>query len=700
MDDFSDYKKKQKEKQKIKMKCLIIAAGRGSRLSTRGDSKPLIPLLGLSLIERVILTAKKSGLTDFFVVTGYKGKKVRQHLNRFSQSRNINITHIIKEDWEKGNGISVLKAKELLNENFILLMGDHVFDESILVRLKNERILDGKVVLAVDYNIKTNNLVDVTKVLVEDNRILDIGKNIKKYNAYDTGNFLCSPAIFSAIEESLSNGNDSLSSGMGVMAEKGKVKAIDIKNSYWVEVNTKNDCRKAAKLLYGESIKPAGPITRYINATFATRIFTPLLLKIYKKFTPNQVSILSFVVAIISSLSFVLSHAITGGLLIQLSSILDYSDGQISRIKHMESRFGHFIDTTLDRYDDGFILLGMFYYSLSQIGSKEILGIYWSPLIISSISILAIIGNLMVSYTSATSVVNFGYVYKRRWIAAGRGRDIRLFLLFVGGIMSYFHPIFVLLALFIMALQTNIIVIWRIILSWNYYNKEGAFRMMRRIKAIIFDFDGTVANTMPFLTELAVNLITENYNISKEDAERKYLETTGLDFASQLGTIFPDNPSNQKVAAIFEESKLRGVFDHPLFPDVIPTLDHFRKKKIKMFVCSSTKQRIITKYGQLNKIDDLMDNLFGYEPGFKKGDQIDFILQHYKLRPDEVVFVADSLRDHGFAEERKLNFIGISKIFEKKEFQNKGALSVSSLNDLRKLFDTSYNYLKYVEKVR
>ena len=89
------------------MKCLIIAAGRGSRLSSRGDSKPLVPLLGLSLIERVILTEQKSGPTDFYVVTGYNGEKVRHYLNRFSQRSNIPITHITNEEWEKGKGISV-----------------------------------------------------------------------------------------------------------------------------------------------------------------------------------------------------------------------------------------------------------------------------------------------------------------------------------------------------------------------------------------------------------------------------------------------------------------------------------------------------------------------------------------------------------------------------------------------------------------
>jgi choline kinase len=82
---------------------------------------------------------------------------------------------------------------------------------------------------------------------------------IKEYNAYNTGIFLCSPAIFSAIEESLDNDDSSLSGGIRVLARKGKAKAFDIKDDYWIGVNTKKDRRKAAKLLYSNSIKPAGP---------------------------------------------------------------------------------------------------------------------------------------------------------------------------------------------------------------------------------------------------------------------------------------------------------------------------------------------------------------------------------------------------------------------------------------------------------
>lgn len=684
------------------MKCLIIAAGRGSRLSGKGDSKPLIPLLGLSLIERVILTAKKGGVTDFYVVTGYNGEKVRQYLEKFSLHRNINITYIANEEWEEGNGISVLKAEKLLNEHFILVMADHIFDESILAKLKNEKITDNEIMLAVDYNIKANELVDVedvTKVFVQDNRIRNIGKTISNYNAYDTGIFLCSSAIFRAIEKSINNKDSSLSGSVLALANEGKAKVFDINDDYWIDVDDEKTFKKAEKLLYGKLTKPAdGFISRYINRKVSTRIFTPIFLKIHQGITPNQISIVTFIVSLISGFCFFTRHAVAGAFLLQLSSILDGCDGEIARLKHLQSKFGDFFDAVLDRYADGFIFFAIFYYSLSEIGNKEIFGIYWSPLIIYGIGILAVLGHLMVSYTSAKSVANFGYRYKGKWIAAGRGRDIRLFALFIGGLMTYFNPIFVFFALSVLAIQTNIIVLRRILLSWGWFHKKDSL-IKNNIKAVIFDFDGTLADTMPFLTELAIKLMTEKYNISEDLARRRYIETTGMPFASQIELIFPDHPNNHEVVAAFESRKIGGVFDHPVFSEVIPTLRYFSNKKIKTFICSSTKQEIITRYCKLNKINELLNGFFGYEPDFGKAEQIDYVIKHYNLDPEEVIFVGDSLRDFEFVKDKKIKFIGISRIFQQIDFQKRGLLNVSCLTDFVKLFMESEKYLTCFENV-
>jgi len=118
------------------LKALIVAAGKGSRLKnlTRNKPKPLIQLLGLSLIERVILTAKQAGINDFVVVIGYLGDKIKEKLGN-GEIYGVKISYIENKEWQRGNGVSVLKAKELLKENFFLLMSDHIFDAKILKEL-------------------------------------------------------------------------------------------------------------------------------------------------------------------------------------------------------------------------------------------------------------------------------------------------------------------------------------------------------------------------------------------------------------------------------------------------------------------------------------------------------------------------------------------------------------------------------------
>ena len=85
-----------------KLAPFFTAVGRGSRLADRSDCKPLTPVLGLPLIERSLLTASKSGLDDFCVVTGHKGEAVRGALDDLARRHSLNIRHVINDEWEKG----------------------------------------------------------------------------------------------------------------------------------------------------------------------------------------------------------------------------------------------------------------------------------------------------------------------------------------------------------------------------------------------------------------------------------------------------------------------------------------------------------------------------------------------------------------------------------------------------------------------
>ena len=438
------------------MKFLIIAAGEGSRLSNRGDSKPLIPLLGIPLIERVILNVNKVGLRDFYIVSGYNGEKVRKHLDQFSQNRDITITHLINEEWEKQNGLSVLKAKGHIRENFILLMTDHIFDENILARLMETENDDSEVRLAVDYNIdnKMVDIEDVTKVLVDGNdRIVNIGKNIEKYNAYDTGIFHCSPAIFEALEESVANDDTSLSGGMKILAKNKKARTFDIKEKYWIDVDDEKAFKKAENTLLNNLKKTSdGPVSRYLNRPISTRISKYLT---RKRITPNQISSFSFSLSMIGAFFFFLGgyvNLLIGGMLAQVSSVIDGCDGEIARLKFQTSEFGGWFDAVLDRYADAFLLFGLTCYT--YLPSKNFLYLL--------VGFLAIIGAFMNSYTAD----KYDGLMKKK-VAPGKhyfrmGRDVRMFIIFLGALTN--QP---LLVLFVIAILMNVENIRRIIIFYK-----------------------------------------------------------------------------------------------------------------------------------------------------------------------------------------------------------------------------------------
>ncbi len=233
------------------MKCLIIAAGQGSRLRPLGEAKPLIRLEKTSLIERVVDSALEAGVDSFYVVVGYQGESVRSHLEKLSKSKNVPITIIQNDEWERANGISVLKAKPYLNEPFLLLMGDHIFDPEIARQLiccfSGEGIL-----LAVDEDLENLfvDMDDVTRVFSEGGRIQKIGKGIEPYNCFDTGIFLCDPVLFSAIEKSSKEyGDDSLSGGVRFLAKERRSSIMPINGMFWCDIDDPENFNQAEKYL-------------------------------------------------------------------------------------------------------------------------------------------------------------------------------------------------------------------------------------------------------------------------------------------------------------------------------------------------------------------------------------------------------------------------------------------------------------------
>jgi 1L-myo-inositol 1-phosphate cytidylyltransferase len=233
------------------MNCLIVAAGMGGRLRERGQSKPLIPVNGVRLLERVIARARSAGVERFFVVSGYRGEDVRAALDIFSAREAIPIVHIPNDEWQRANGVSVLKARPFLDGPFLLSMCDHLVDPDILRDLMASPLEPDTVTLAVDFNVagSINDLDDVTRVMCSNGRIVHIGKVIREFNAIDTGMFLCTPVIFDALEVSQAAGDDTISGAMNVLARRDQARVFDIQGRLWLDVDDPATLDKAEALL-------------------------------------------------------------------------------------------------------------------------------------------------------------------------------------------------------------------------------------------------------------------------------------------------------------------------------------------------------------------------------------------------------------------------------------------------------------------
>jgi 1L-myo-inositol 1-phosphate cytidylyltransferase len=233
------------------MNCLIVAAGMGGRLRQRGQSKPLVPVNGVRLLERVITRARSAGVERFFVVSGYRGEEVRAALDVFSAREAIPIVHVSNDEWQRGNGVSVLKARPFLDGPFLLSMCDHLVDPTILRDLMASTPEPDTVTLAVDFNVagSINDLDDVTRVMCSNGRIEHIGKVIREFNAIDTGVFLCTPVIFDALEVSQAAGDDSISGAMNVLAREDRARVFDIQGRLWLDVDDPATLDKAETLL-------------------------------------------------------------------------------------------------------------------------------------------------------------------------------------------------------------------------------------------------------------------------------------------------------------------------------------------------------------------------------------------------------------------------------------------------------------------
>lgn len=231
---------------------VILMAGEGSRLrqgyggqaGLRGTDKtflkPFVGVLGRPLISYIVDTITRAGIKTIHFVVGYERERMIAQVKRVIPS-GAKASFIENRDWRKQNGISVLAAAGHVGAPFLLTMSDHLFDSAIVGQLIDD-FDPGLLNTAVDRKLDSIfDLGDAMKVQIRGHTVTGIGKDLLEFDAIDTGLFVCPLKIFDYLERAKSDNAQSdcsLADAVRLMAGDKKVRAIDIGQSWWQDVDT------------------------------------------------------------------------------------------------------------------------------------------------------------------------------------------------------------------------------------------------------------------------------------------------------------------------------------------------------------------------------------------------------------------------------------------------------------------------------
>ena len=233
------------------MKAIILSAGQGKRLLplTAEIPKCLLPIQGKKLIEWQIDALHRCGIDKITVVTGYRAEKVDEVLQRSYGPGRIktlyNSAYAITD-----NLVSCWAVRHEMNEDFILLNGDTLFETAVLKRLFESPDRPATVVV----NHKDMYDVDDMKVEMEGCRLVRIGKNIVQNRAQgeSIGMILFrgeGPMLFrSALKKALNDpeaGRKWYLSVIDDMAQVMPVWTCSITGLKWCEVDYPADLKQA-----------------------------------------------------------------------------------------------------------------------------------------------------------------------------------------------------------------------------------------------------------------------------------------------------------------------------------------------------------------------------------------------------------------------------------------------------------------------
>ena len=247
------------------MQAIILAAGMGRRLGdyTKDNTKCMVPVNGVRLIDRLLGQLAKQKLQRVVIVVGYKGKELRKYIgNRYDGQLNIEFAE--NPVYDKTNNIySLAIVKDKLQEDDTLLIeSDLIFSDNIIPMIvgntnpnlalvaKYETWMDGTMVRLDD----DNNIVNfISKDAFDYNDVDSYYKTVNIYKLSKQFSQHKYVPFLDAYTKAVGN-NEYYENVLRIISllNSHDMKALPIGNEKWYEIDDKQDLDIAEALFADE----------------------------------------------------------------------------------------------------------------------------------------------------------------------------------------------------------------------------------------------------------------------------------------------------------------------------------------------------------------------------------------------------------------------------------------------------------------
>lgn len=114
------------------MQCVILAAGKGSRLRPLTDNtpKPLVKLAGKALLDHIV-EVLPSAVDELIIVTGYLEEQIHRHCGSEFHGRKVTY---VTQDEPKGTAHALWLCKEHIKGRFLFMFADDIHGSNDIAR--------------------------------------------------------------------------------------------------------------------------------------------------------------------------------------------------------------------------------------------------------------------------------------------------------------------------------------------------------------------------------------------------------------------------------------------------------------------------------------------------------------------------------------------------------------------------------------